>query len=218
MKRSLMVCLVLASCAWPSLGDASALVPWAQRNTVDSDGDSIPDLVDFAPGVFDNGSDLDNDGIGDAIDPTPTGSNPNLGPMLLGIAPVTPIPQGGTAIFDYIGGALPFYPEPPGAYGYIDLDFGGDATFDATYFGPLTLNFLPLAVPANFFTAGNWNLNQPGTYALHATARAPGMSTQGPTLTSVTVTPEPSSLLLAALGLGMAGWQHDIRKKAASRA
>src|ERR1041384_562187 len=49
-----------------------------------------------------------------------------------------PIPPGGTAVFDYQMMFNPPYPiTPPGDYGYIDLDFGGNGVFDATYFGPL---------------------------------------------------------------------------------
>src|SRR4051812_13003270 len=71
--------LTMARAATPQLA------PWASRNSVDTDGDGSPDLVDNAPGVANDQADNDADGIGNVIDPTPNNSNPALGDPGLGM-------------------------------------------------------------------------------------------------------------------------------------
>src|SRR5689334_1472796 len=124
--------LVLAwSCCAVVSTHAQTIVTYSQRGTVDSDGDGINDLVDNAPGTSNVSQvDTDADQIGDAIDPTPFGSNPALGDPGLGVGGPYTIPLGTHAFIDY----LMTLQTPPGSFGHIDLDFGGDSVYDATYF------------------------------------------------------------------------------------
>lgn len=185
------LCLALA----PTLHAATpTLVLWAARATVDTDGDLTPDLTDFAPGVPDNQMDTDNDHIGDIIDPTPNSSNPYLGDPGLGITGPYTINAGDHLFVDY----LMTLAAPPGNWGYIDLDLGGDGTYDATYFGPLDPTFNSIDIPPSFFTSPLWDLNTPGTYELHALAYGPAMHSDNYTITNAVVVPEPTTFLPAA--------------------
>ncbi len=175
---------------------ASTLVLASQEFTVDSDSDSVPDLFDNAPGIANNQADTDNDGIGDAIDPTPFNSNPNLGDPGLGVSSSPTILAGGTATFDYLTTVT-----PPGSWGRIELDFNLDSTTDAVFFGPLTTGINTLAVPASLLVGATWDLYTPGLYTVGMKAYAPGMSSQSwvyPTV-SVSPVPEPSTFFLFAL-------------------
>lgn len=200
MKRIVSTSLLLGVGLLFSLdAQAAVTVLWSQRTTVDSDGDAVPDLFDSAPGAFNPfQEDADMDQIGDVIDPTPSTSVPNLGDPGLGMnGPISPLPPGSTAIFDY----LMFYAVPPGAFGHIDLDFGGNGIYDATYFGPLTANFLQFSVLANLFVDSTWDLNTAGFYLMYAKAYGPGMSSANVTINGVTITPEPTTCALALIGL-----------------
>ncbi len=205
MLRSLRIrlgwlALAISTILHAHAADAGVVVSYAQRTIVDTDGDTVPDLVDNAPGVPNNQADTDADGIGDAIDNDPA-TTPFLGNLFLGMSDAPPIAPGGTAVFDYLMMFNPPNPiTPPGDYGYIDLDFGGNGVFDATYFGPLTTTTNQIAVTASLFVDGSWNLNAPGTYTVHALAFGPAMHSQAVTITSVTVeaVPESTHLVLAA--------------------
>jgi len=173
---------------------SSSLVPISQQFTVDSDGDSVVDLVDNAPGIANNQADTDADGIGDAIDPTPNLSMPNLGDPGLGVFSSPTILAGGTATFDY----LTTLGNPPGGWGRVELDFDLDNSVDAVFFGPLTPSLNTLAIPASFFINASWDLNTPGLYSVGMKAFAPGMSSQNWAYPNVTVSPvpEPSTFVL----------------------
>jgi hypothetical protein len=175
------------------------LVPWANRNTVDTDGDGTPDLFDNAPGVANDQADNDADGIGNVIDPTPNNSNPALGDPGLGMLGPYTIFSGSSVSLDY----KMTLQVPPGAWGHVDLDLGGNGVYDATYFGPLTASFNQIVIPANQYEIpGVYSQNVLGSYAIYATAFGPGMQTQNVTITGVNVIPEPASVcLLAAVGL-----------------
>ncbi len=188
---------------------ASSLVLTAQQLTVDSDGDSVPDVWDNAPGISNNQADADADGIGDAIDPTPAISNPNLGDPGLGVYSSPPILAGGTATFDY----LMVSATPPGGWGRIELDFDLDNTVDAIFFGPLTASIDTIAIPANLFVNASWDLNTPGLYTVGMKAFAPGMSSQNWAYPNVTVSPvpEPSSFFLFAVASVALLWSARVR-------
>lgn len=181
--------------------NASSLVLAAQQATIDTDGDSVPDVSDNAPGVSNNQADTDMDGIGDVIDPTPNGTNPYLGDPALGIYGPLPIAPGGTASFDYV-----LLTTPPGGWGQIVLDFDLDNIVDAVYFGPLTTSIDTISIPASLFVGGTWDLYTPGTYTVAMKAYAPGMWSQYWAYPNITVepVPEPSSLILAAVGCATA--------------
>jgi hypothetical protein len=180
--------------------DASTIVPASQQLTVDSDGDSVPDLQDNAPGVSNNQADLDADLIGDVIDPTPTQSNPFLGDPALGVYAPPSILPGGSASFPYV-----LLTTPPGGYGQIVLDFDLDNIVDAVYFGPLSTNIDTLTIPASLFVGSTWDLYTPGTYTVAMKAWAPGMQSQNWAYPNVTVeVPEPASIALAACGASLA--------------
>jgi hypothetical protein len=172
----------------------SQLVPWALRNTVDTDGDGTADLVDNAPGISNNQADSDADQIGDVIDPTPFTSVPNLGDPGLGMLGPYTISSGSSVALDY----LMVLQTPPGAWGHIDLDLGGNGVYDATYFGPLTASLNQIPIPAGQFELpGLYSQTVPGSYLVYAKAFGPGMSSQNETITSVNVVvPEPTSLLM----------------------
>jgi hypothetical protein len=183
-----------------SLGLGLVLVPsssqavvttLANAGTVDSDGDGVFDIFDNAPGTSNVSQiDTDNDGIGDAIDPTPFASNPNLGDpgLLLGAPSI--IPVGSSASVPYL-----VVTPPPESFGRVELDLGGDGTYDAVSFGPLTGSLNNIVIPASLFTSALWDLNTPGTYTLHAKALAAGRSSDNVSITNVTVVvPEPASL------------------------
>jgi Thrombospondin type 3 repeat len=178
------------------------LAPWANRNTVDTDGDGIPDLVDNAPGVANDQADNDADGIGNVIDPTPNNSNPALGDPGLGMLGPYTIFSGSSVSLDY----AMVLQVPPGAWGHVDLDLGGNGVYDATYFGPLTASFNQIVIPPNQYEIpGVYSQNVLGSYAIYAKAFGPGMQSQNVTITNVNVIPEPASLCLvvvAGLSLG----------------
>jgi hypothetical protein len=177
------------------------LATWALRTTVDTDGDGVNDLVDNAPGTFDPSQiDSDADQIGDIIDPTPFNSNPALGDPGLGMLGPYTITSGSSVALDYIMNLQ----TPPGAWGYIDLDFGGNGIYDATYFGPLTTaGYNQIVIPAGMFELpGLYSQTVPGSYQVYAKAFGPGMHSQFETITGVNVVPEPitvMTLLSAAL-------------------
>ena len=194
------LCLLAASLlVAPATAATPQLSTWANRNTVDTDGDGIPDLTDFAPGVVDNQMDTDNDGIGDIIDPTPFNSNPALGDPGLGMLGPYTIASGSSVALDYIMNLQ----TPPGAWGYIDLDLGGNGIYDATYFGPLTTaNYNQIVIPAGMFELpGLYSQTVPGSYQIFAKAYGPGMQSQFETITGVNVVPEPATLLMAFVAL-----------------
>src|SRR4051812_23034836 len=159
---------------------ASAATPqlstWANRALVDTDGDGVNDLVDNAPGAFDPSQvDADADQIGDIIDPTPFGSNPFLGDPGLGMLGPYTIPSGSSVALDY----LMALQTPPGAWGHIDLDLGGNGIYDATYFGPITTSFNQIVIPAGMFELpGLYSQTVPGSYQVYAKAFGPGMQSQ----------------------------------------
>lgn len=68
--------------------------------------------------------------------------------------------------------------EPPGQWGHIDLDLGGNGIYDATYFGPLTSVLNQIDIAPGLFVDSTWDLNTPGTYLLHALAYGPGSSSR----------------------------------------
>jgi hypothetical protein len=189
---------------------SSSLVLAAQSATVDSDGDSVLDLVDNAPGIANNQADADADGIGDVIDPTPNLSNPALGDPGLGVFSSPTITVGGTATFDY----LMVTATPPGSFGYIDLDFNLDNTTDAVFFGPLDPTINTIAIPAGFFVDAAWDLFTPGVYSVGMKAYAPGMHSENWAYPNVTVlpVPEPTSFLLGAMAAGCLWCGGRLRK------
>jgi len=170
------------------------LVSWALRTTVDTDGDGINDLMDNAPGAFDVSQiDTDADLIGDIIDPTPFNNNPALGDPFLGMGGPYMIASGSSVSLDYLMMAQ----TPPGAWGHIDLDLGGNGIYDATFFGPLTASVNQITIPAGQFELpGLYSQTVPGSYLIHAKAFGPGMSSQFETITGVNVVPEPTTLLM----------------------
>jgi MYXO-CTERM domain-containing protein len=205
MDRRIFLALpacALAAVSFVQITDAQTIVPYAQRFTVDSDADTVVDLFDNAPGTFNPSQiDSDNDLIGDDIDPTPFGSNPALGdPGLLLGAPQT-IPAGS---HDFIGYLMALQ-VPPGAFGHIDMDFGGDSTIDAVYFGPLTATVNQVDVPPGLYVNAVWDLNTPGTYTVKMTATGPGMVSQNPSITNVNVTPAPEPAAGATALIAIAG-------------
>ena len=176
------------------------LVPWAMRTTVDTDGDGVNDLVDNAPGAFDPSQvDTDADQIGDIIDPTPINSNPALGDPGLGFGGPYTISSGSSVAIDY----LMMLGTPPGAWGYIDLDLGGNGVYDATYFGPLTASTNQIVIPAGTFELpGLYSQTVPGNYTVFAKAFGPGMHSQFETITNVNVVvPEPTAIALIVGGI-----------------
>jgi hypothetical protein len=197
----LTLCAFAATSFLPAAAQTAVTVPWALRNTVDTDGDGVNDLVDNAPGAFDPSQvDTDADLIGDIIDPTPVNSNPFLGDPGLGFGGPYTIPAGSSVAIDY----LMTLGTPPGGWGYIDLDFGGNGVYDATYFGPLTASVNQITIAPGLFVDPTWNLNVAGNYTVHAKAFGPGMHSQFDTITDVKVIPEPAGLVLgmcAAMGL-----------------
>jgi hypothetical protein len=178
---------------------AQTVVPYASRFTVDSDGDGQADLLDNAPGTSNPSQiDTDADGIGDAIDPTPSGSNPALGDPGLGVGGPYNVPIGTHAFIDY----LMALQTPPGGFGHIDLDFGGDNTVDAVYFGPLTASTNQIDVAPSVYSALDWNLNALGTYPVYMKACGPGRTSQNASITNVTVVaPEPTAALALLAGV-----------------
>jgi len=168
------------------------ITTWALRTTVDTDGDGVNDLVDNAPGTFDPSQvDADADQIGDIIDPTPFSSNPALGDPGLGFFGPYTIPSGSNVAIDY----LMTLQTPPGAWGHIDLDFGGDAVYDATWVGPLTAAINQIVIPAGMFELpGAYSQTVPGSYSVYGKAFGPGMQSQFETITGVNVVPEPMTL------------------------
>jgi len=110
------------------------------------------------------------------------------------------VSQGSHAFIDYLMASQ----TPPGAFGHISLDFGGDSTIDAVYFGPLTASFNQIDIPPSLFSGATWDLNTPGTYTISMKAFGPGMVSQNPSITTVTVVaPEPASGALALLAIGL---------------
>jgi hypothetical protein len=205
--RAFSVCILWAGLNLLFVAHAASavVVPWAQRTTVDSDGDGINDLVDNGPGFFDvTQIDTDADGIGDVIDPTPSSNNPNFGDMVLGMNGPHTIAAGAHVFVDYLMMAF----EPAGQFGHIDLDLGGNGVYDATYFGPLIFNMNQIDIPPSLFVDPTWNLNVPGSYTLHALAHGPGGSSHNYTISGAIVTPEPATCALIALsGLAVLGWR-----------
>src|SRR6188472_3971353 len=117
-----LLLVATASAATPQLST------WANRTLVDTDGDGVADLVDNAPGTSNPSQvDTDADQIGDAIDPTPVNSNPALGDPGLGMLGPYTIPSDSNVALDYIMNLQ----TPPGAWGYVDLDLGGNGVYDA---------------------------------------------------------------------------------------
>ena len=80
---------------------APQLAPWASRNSIDTDGDGTPDLVDNAPGVANDQADNDADGIGNVIDPTPNNSNPASAILGWGCSGPYTIFSGSSVSLDY---------------------------------------------------------------------------------------------------------------------
>ena len=186
----------VALLAAPASAATPQLSTWANRNTVDTDGDGINDLVDNAPGVLRPSQiDTDNDAIGDVIDPTPVNNNPSLGDPGLGMLGPYTIASGASVALDYIMTLQ----TPPGAWGYVDLDLGGNGIYDATWFGPLTTaGYNQIVIPAGMFELpGLYSQTVPGSYQVYAKAYGPGMQSQFETITGVNVVPEPASLLIA---------------------
>ena len=175
------------------------LVPWALRNSVDTDGDGTANLVDNAPGIANNQADTDADQIGDIIDPTPVNSNPNLGDPGLGMLGPYTISSGSSVALDYL-----MLQTPPGAWGHIDLDLGGNGIYDATFFGPLTTSLNQITIPAGQYELpGLYSQTVPGSYAIYAKAFGPGMTSQFETITGVNVVPEPTTLMLLSGSLSL---------------
>jgi hypothetical protein len=200
MRYFVTAVALAAALFWSTQGaQASSLVLAAQSATVDSDGDSVIDLVDNAPGVSNNQADADADGIGDVIDPTPNISNPALGDPGLGVYSSPTISVGGTATFDY----LMVTATPPGNFGRVELDFNLDNTTDAVFFGPLDPTINTIAIPASLFVDAAWDLFTPGTYTVGMKAYAPGMHSENWAYPNVTVlpVPEPATLLLGATAM-----------------
>jgi hypothetical protein len=192
----------------PAHAATPQLVPWANRTAVDTDGDGTPDLFDNAPGVANNQADIDADGIGDVIDPTPNNSNPALGDPGLGMLGPYTILSGSSVSLDY----EMVLQVPPGAWGHIDLDLGGNGIYDATYFGPLTSSYNQIVIPPNQYEiAGVYSQNIPGTYAIYAKAFGPGMQSQNETITSVKVIPEPASISFVAMVAFIGCYRRRIR-------
>jgi hypothetical protein len=168
------------------------LATWALRTTIDTDGDGVNDLVDNAPGAFDPSQiDSDADQIGDIIDPTPFNSNPALGDPGLGFGGPYTIPSGSSVGIDYVMTLQ----TPPGAWGHVDLDLGGNGVYDATWFGPLTASVNQIVIPAGMFELpGLYSQTVAGSYQVFAKAFGPGMQSQFETITNVNVVPEPMTL------------------------
>jgi hypothetical protein len=153
-------------------------------------------LFDNAPGVANNHQDTDGDAIGDAIDPTPNYSNPALGDPGLGMGGPYTLLAGSHLLVDY----QMIVATPPGAFGHIDLDFGQDGIYDATFFGPLSQTTAGVIdIPPNLFVSSTWDLNTPGSFELFAKAFAPGMSSQYETISGAIDLPEASSWAMIAL-------------------
>jgi hypothetical protein len=208
MKRIVLVLCALAATSYlPAAAQTAVTVPWALRTTVDTDGDGVNDLVDNAPGAFDPSQvDADADQIGDIIDPTPVNSNPFLGDPGLGMGGPYTIAAGSSASLGY----LMMLATPPGGWGHIDLDFGGNGVYDATYFGPLTTSMNQITITPALYVDPTWNLNVAGSYTVYAKAYGPGMQSQFETISGVNVTPEPAGMALwmcAAMGLAVARWR-----------
>jgi hypothetical protein len=184
---------------------------WALRTTVDTDGDGVNDLMDNAPGAFDPSQvDADADQIGDIIDPTPVNSNPALGDPGLGMLGPYTINSGSSVALDYIMNSL----TPPGAWGHIDLDFGGNGIYDATWFGPLTAaGYNQIVIPAGMFEIpGIYSQTVPGSYSVYAKAYGPGMQSQFETITGVNVIPEPATLLFLLSAAALAILRRRARR------
>lgn len=215
MNRTVLAAFSIGCLAFSSLAtQASTIVPTSQYLTVDSDGDGTADYLDNAPGAanpFQEDSDADQ--IGDAIDPTPSTSVPNLGDPGLLLGPAAPIPAGNSGSFNY----LVVLATPPGGWGRIELDFGLDLSVDAIYFGPLTSITNAISVPASLYVSSNWDLNTPGNYSVGMKAYGPGMYSQNWAQSVITVlpVPEPSAVVLAGLGaiaVGIAARRRSRKK------
>ena len=104
------------------------------------------------------------------------------------------IASGSSVALDYIMTLQ----TPPGAWGYIDLDFGGNGIYDATYFGPLTMaGYNQIVIPGGMFELpGLYSQTIPGFYQVFAKAYGPGMYSQFETITGVNVVPEPATLAM----------------------
>src|SRR5262249_25955281 len=108
------------------------------------------------------------------------------------------IPSGSSVALDYIMNLQ----TPPGAWGHIDLDLGGNGIYDATYFGPLTMSYNQIVIPTGMFELpGLYSQPVPGSYQVFAKAFGPGMQSQFETITNVNVVPEPATALMLIGGM-----------------
>jgi hypothetical protein len=154
----------------------------------------VPDVFDNAPNFSNPGqNDLDGDQIGDVIDPTPTSPGPFLGDLGLTIGGPYTIAPGAQLNVGY-NVATPVW----GNYGHIDLDLGGDGTFDATYFGSLDGTAGTINIGPGLHTDAFWDTNTAGIYTLKAQAFGPGGDSSIVSAT-VTVVPEPAGSALTAI-------------------
>jgi hypothetical protein len=175
--RTTFFLLAASLLAVPASAATPQLATWASRTTVDTDGDGIPDLFDNAPGFFDPSQvDMDADQIGDVIDPTPSNSNPALGDPGLGMLGPYTIASGSSVALDYIMNLQ----TPPGAWGHVDLDLGGNGVYDATYFGPLTTSgYNQIVIPSGMFELpGLYSQTVAGSYLVYAKEFGPGLQSK----------------------------------------
>lgn len=198
---SLFLLVLMAPMARATL--TPVVVPYAVRGTVDTDGDLTPDTFDNAPGVANDQQDMDADGIGDVIDPTPAMSNPSLGDPGLGLFAPTPITAGSHVFLPYTMTIA----TPPGGWGHIDLDFGADGIIDATYFGPLDSTTNLMDISPSLYSSALWDLNTPGTYTFQAWAVGPGRVSENPSIVTnvVVLAPEPGTVILLGASLVLVG-------------
>ncbi|HZZ27293.1 MAG TPA: PEP-CTERM sorting domain-containing protein [Pirellulales bacterium] len=195
----------------PTSARAATAITAAASLSIDTDADGITDLDssgnsrDNAPS-FNNPSqqDTDGDGYGDVIDPTPTSPGPfvDIG-FQLDPGPYTVLPGAGVTI------NFTTTNSPPGNFGHINLMMTPGLTPDAVAFQSLATPGGSFFIPANLVTLpGLWDLNTPGTYTVEAWGLAPGeIGGYKGGDASVTVVPEPASLLLLAAGAALLWWR-----------
>jgi len=165
----------------------------------DSDGFGFP--VDNAPSVANPAQiDIDDDGVGDVVDPVPTDvAFPQV---------VTASISAPTEITVSLGEEVAFFltaVAPTAVPTLIQLNLDDQVSgveAHSNVFTQLT-SAEEIIIPANLYSSsGVWDLNSPGTYELGVSlAQVPGLNGSNMATVMVTVVPEPSTIVQVIVGL-----------------